>query len=191
MKRPYAFGVAILGLAAAYALLSCASSPKMDPNALPEIQVRLAPERDLAHRGVSFTVDPLVPPLRLFEKSDEFVSFAIEIRSPKPIHVAFDGDVKSENGELVARLYTADELRDYWKARTTRGDKNLNGRLEVINRYYAPSLSFDVRSGNHEYYLVCVGKNPLPRPAEAELFVSIGDEAPQSFFFPLEPVTKK
>ncbi len=171
-------------------VLGCASTPQADPNAPPEVKVRLVPERDLARHGVSFTEDPLVVPLQFLSVKQEFVVVSIYLSLPRATRVTIDADVKAENGDIVAKLYSLDEMRDFWSNRSHTNDPALPRRLQVLDKWYAPSFNFTARKGHREYYVVCVGKNPIHRPSDAEVFVSLDEGELQSFYLPL-PVKGK
>jgi hypothetical protein len=190
----YRFPIAVLCAATICALLSCSSVPSAKPNTEPEIKVRLAPVSDILRHGVGNDGDPFSVPMKLMNAFDagrpEFVVLAIDLTLPQAMHIAIDADVKSESGDIVAQLYSKEELRAFWKNYLASDDPFLVKRLQTIDWYYAPSSDFQAKRGHKEYYVVCAGKGSVPRPAEAEIFITLDDGAPQSFYFPL-PVAGK
>jgi hypothetical protein len=194
MKRQ-ALSACLLAVFAFALLAGCSSSPKANPDAKPEVQVRLAPDRDLAHHGVAFSDDPFNLPYQVFSQmlgsKKEFVVMAIDLVLPESSHLVIDGDIVDANGQAVAKLYTTEDMQAFWKASLSSDEPTLATRLRTIDRYYAPSLDFTARKGHREYYVACVGTSPIPRPSTAEIFITLGDGAPQSFYFDLLTTSKK
>jgi len=194
MKRQ-ALSACILAAIAFALFAGCSSSPKVNPDAKPEVHVRLAPDRDLARYGVTASDDPFYPPVQLFSRivgnQKEFVAIVIDLVLPEASRVSIEGNIADTNGDIVARLYGINEITEFWKASLPGGEPTLAGRIQAINRYYAPSLNFTARKGHREYYVACVGTSPIPRPSTAELFITLGDGAPKSFYFDLLPASKK
>lgn len=178
----------ILGLFLGFAG-GCATTPSA-PITSPEVTVNLVPERYLARYAVPFTNDPFYAPNTLLMSRNEFVTMAVTIALPEAARVVINGDVRDSDGTSIARLYTKEELRDYWLARGREADPDMVKRLEYLDRFYVPKLDFTERKGRFEYYVVMVGKLPLPRPAKAILSVALGGNDPQQFEFDLPPSKK-
>jgi hypothetical protein len=183
MKR--ALSLCFLGLSL-LAVESCVSTPITTP----EVIARLAPERDLARYGVPFGSDPFLYPATLLMPQDEFATIVIDIALPESSRVIIDGEVDGADGKSIARLYSREELRSYWLARGKASDADMMKRLDTLDRFYPPQLTFNAPRGRTEYYVAMIGRRPLPRPAKAVLYVTLGSGASQTFTFDLPPFKK-
>jgi hypothetical protein len=181
----HALAVCLLGLTL-LSVESCVTTPITTP----EVTARLAPERDLARYGVSFSNDPFLYPGTLLMPQDEFATIAIDIALPDSSRVTIDGEVDGADGKSVARLYTKDELHAYWLARGKASDADMVKRLDTLDRFYPSQLSFSAPRGRSEYYVAMIGRRPLPRPARVLLSVALGNGDPQIFTFDLPPFKK-
>jgi len=164
----------------------CTSTP---PVTSPEVAATIAPERDLAQYGVPFSSDPFLSPFTLLMSTDEFVTLKIRIALPEAARVDISGDVEAPDGTKLARLYSRQDMHTYWVGRGRDGDPDMVKRNGYIDRFYAPDLDFSARAGRTEYYVVMIGKSPIPRPAKAILTVMLGSES-QRFELDLPPIKK-
>ncbi len=182
--KHFARAACILGLLLVFAE-GCATIAA--PITTPDVTAKLVPDRDLAQHGVSFTADPFLAPATLLMPQDEFVTMTITLALPLAAHVTISGGVEDGTGKSIARLYSKQELHDYWLARGRAQDPDMVKRLSYLDTFYVPSLAFAGFRGRHEYYVVMVGKRPLPRPATVILAVSLGVGDPKQFAFELPP----
>jgi hypothetical protein len=188
MKQPLSL-IAHAGILAMIgALAGCATTPdaRTIAEAVPSVNVRLAPRHDIARHGIGASDDPLEAPMALLHQRDEFVPFVVELELPRAVSVSIDGAVRDPDGAEAARLYGPDELRDYWKARLSSTNRSLPRLLSAIDRHYVPKLDFNARRGRWEYYVMCIGKAPIPRPSTARISVTIDGGEPREFTFALE-----
>jgi hypothetical protein len=189
--------IAVVLCAVAIAAVSgCSSSPKANPDAKPVVNARLAPENDLFRHGVGNAENPFIVPARISDAlfaggRKEFVVLAVDLTLPKAEQVSIEANVKDTKGDIVARLFSKEDLYDFWKKVYPRDDPSLSKCLMVIDWYYPPSSEFKAKSGHREYFVACVGKAPIARPATAELSVAVGEDEPQFFTFDLLPSKKQ
>jgi hypothetical protein len=171
------------------AIVGCASVPSGTTG--PVVSGKILSRADLGVYGGSRSVNPFIAKSALvLGAPDEFVVFELDLTLPQAAHILIDASVTDESGTMVGKLYTPQEMHRYWENTTDVSDHDARTRLETLDRYYAPSFSFDQRGGRFEEILIFVGKNPIPRPATVTVSVTINTDAPQILTFPL-PVFKK
>ena len=175
-------------------LVSCSTAPKAPSSAEPLVSLRIVPAGDLARHGVQAEDDPLIFPMQLFSGAfgdrKEFVVFSLDLSLPEASRVWIDADIKDEKGEVIGSLFSRQEMREFWISNIP-SEAERKMRLVNLDKFYMPSFDFTARKGHREYYFTCVGKAPLSRPAEAEVFVTVGGGEEQSFNLPLPLVNTK
>jgi hypothetical protein len=180
--------IAIICIGVALVLSACSSSPGIPESTEPQVSVRLVGENDLSRYGVPISEDPLsfstYNMSSLTNKRMDFVVCSIELYLPEDAHVLVGADVLSATGESIASLCSLDDMKAYWH-RAVVEEKYRQPRINNLNRYYFPSFNLQVKKGRHVYYLACKGQSPLPRPAKAEVFITIGDGEIQTYEFNL------
>jgi hypothetical protein len=178
---------AILGVAVFMA--SCATEPP--GTGTTGVSCTLLNWLDLGSYGANYTTNPFLAPTSMLKGTpDEFVALDLMLSLPDSATVNLDGAVRSDSGDLVARMNDLPQMRDYWDNWGDRTDKTSRTRLDTLNRWCMPSSQFVAHKGRTEYVIVLMGKNPLPRPASVVVSVSLNAGDPQTFTFPLPPKKK-
>ena len=171
-------------LAVALSSSGCTTGPATA--AAPPVACVLLSASQIGQYGLSRAVNPFFPRASLVRKAaDEFVVLQLNLSLSEPTRIAIGGAVRDTAGNEVARLQSLSQMQEYWRFGEDVSDRDARSRMDSLTRYYAPALQFAPRRGRHEYIVVLLGKNPLPRPATAVLSVSLNDAESQSFTFPL------
>jgi hypothetical protein len=185
-----------IGGAAVFAVLflsaACATGAR-PASGEPEVLCTMLTSWDLGSYGANSATNPFLAPSGLIEGTpDEFVALDIALSLPDSATLSIDAAVRraGENGEIVARLYSLQDMRKYWRAWGDPSAQTSRTRLDTLERWYAPSSQFVAHKGRSEYVIVLVGKNPLPRPASATVSIALNGKVGGTFEFPLPKGSK-
>jgi len=126
--------------------------------------------------GLRMLENPYLQPKKTLGMTpEEFVVFKLEIDTPTPSRITWSADIIDSNGKAVADYKDLKKLTFFWEDFPGLDDDAVN-RSSVLSHTYIPSQSFISYKGHKEYYIVCFGKYPLPRPYSVTATVSIDDQ---------------
>ncbi len=161
----------VLGAVVMCAFFSCATTPPIPGE--PRAVIRFLDAAELVRKyGRDYKVNPYLAPSGMLRgKPYEFVVAEVSISSPTRALVAIQGVLRDEAGELIAPLATFDGMERLWS--DWSGSEVYDPRRQdTLERYYPRTLAFTVHR-TRKVLVVFVAKNPIPRPAEAELSVEV------------------
>ena len=141
--------------------------------------------------GVRFATNPYLEPYGLFTgQKNEFVVVEARFNLPDPHVVLFDAAVYGPDETVLATLYDRAAMHRFWA--DWEGLANPETRKSAIDNACMPAARYAVPKGKRRYFLVCVGLNPLPRPASVRGSVVFDDGRRVDFDFPIAslPPTK-
>ena len=143
--------------------VACAGGPP--PQGEPSVAVRVLNRSEIKSRwGAISSANPFLEPRGLIKgQPDEFIVIEVDFFLPARSSLSFDASAEGADGQTVAWMKDAAAFFDYWSVWDTMGDSSK--RAATIQSDYLRGKAFAYPSGNHRYFLVLVGKNPLPRPA--------------------------
>lgn len=168
---------------------SCASAPEaIQPYA--SIRVMTVDELQSAY-GYSFEVNPYLEPSALIRgKPYEFSVLRIEISTSGSAAAVLSASVVGADGTVLASAKDLEQMKLFWDM-WEGSDPNKGRRLTSLERSYLPGYSFEQKPGRRVYYLVLMGKNPLPRPATIEATLLVEGLDPVIFSQALPALPKK
>jgi hypothetical protein len=147
--------------------------------------VLLAPA-DVWGYATADEANPFLAPAGLLRGTpSEFVVLRLTLSLREESRIAVSAEARDAAGNKTARLYSASDMRDLWKAWGDETSLPHLKRAETLDRWCLPATGFTRRAGRGEYVLVLVGKKPLPRPALVDVAVTVGDAEPAVFTFTL------
>lgn len=149
---------------AAVAFSSCASMP---PVTEAKAALTLMDKKDLKNfkLGSSYETNPYLEPQKIWGQEDEFVVLRLDLELLERSKVEIDLSVAGPDGSEVAEFKSFEVMKYYWSNwQGLKADES--NRETTLFRTYIPGLRFDGKVGRNSYYMVCRGKNPLPRPFE-------------------------
>jgi len=171
MKRVIrAFSVTVFVLMLTVVALSCASIPS---GTKAGITIAIADTASLKSAfGSTFMQNPFLVPNGLIRGiPDEFVVVRVDLNLGARSLVAIEGGIYSEAGANLAELLDKQSLGEYWFTWDPREEPD-SRRRSKLERNALPGAHFQLSPGQHRYYLVFKGPNPIPRPATIRIQVS-------------------
>lgn len=161
-----------LVLALAAALSSCATAkPVLEPS----VSIKLVHQKDVKSGvlGNNQQENPYMQPSSIIRKQeDEFVVLRLFVNVPEKADVSVKASVLQADGTQGAVLQTRESLQDFWTK--WEGDPILNkNRSITLDQTYIPDTYFVAGKGRNDYYIVLIGKYPIPRPARVQAEVRV------------------
>jgi hypothetical protein len=155
----------ILALFAMAALFfsGCTSLP---PPAEPKATVGLLGPSEVASPrfGALSESNPYLARTPLIGKpKEEFIVLQIDIALPANTQVSVAASALSGDGHIAAEVMSAEKLVTYGAA-WINNLADSKTRERRIRSTYLPAQMFDAKAGTSTYYLVLMGKYPIPRP---------------------------
>ncbi len=169
-----------------FVFVSCETSPDI---MTPSFSVTLESEASLKNSllGAYWSENPYLEPSGIFTgMKNEFVVLRMNIELPVATDVDFTAYVQDSAGKIVAEYKDLDSMRFFWSNWMTDQERN-NQRSVTLTQTYAPRQVFTARKGTRSYYIVLMGKNPLPRPATVFAQVYVKGLESQTFEWELPP----
>jgi hypothetical protein len=153
----------ILALAVAMSLAACASSPRTSASVPITAALRLAPEEELvAIYGKQYQENPYIAPWTvLLGRPEEFIVLRLELSTPAATAVELDVRAADADGREVASFRDRENMKQYCAMYGAEAAE-IRRRFAILDRSCAPSDAFKVRAGVSVYYIVLMGKRPLP-----------------------------
>lgn len=134
--------------------------------------------------GTKWTDNPYLEPAGIVTgQKQEFAIIELRFALPSPRQVSISASLEDQNGQSVADFYNRDALHHFWATWDELG--NSSARDAKIDNACLDSTSIRVPKWNKSYYVVFIGKNPIPRPAVAKIQVQIEGEDTREFRFEL------
>ncbi len=182
---------AVCVLVALTLVISCTSAPAKASQAS-TVRVSLMSQEGLRHDGGStFVENPyLIPEGMIKGKPNEFIVLKVDFALTAPALVEVQAKAVNPEGAPVAPLFSIEDMKTFWEAWPAK-ESDVLRRLDRLERTYMPELITKAPKGSTTWYLVFVGKNPIPRPTKVVVKAFIGEGAPASFEFDLPEVAKK
>lgn len=186
MKVPRHWNTSLLIALLPLVVLGCATAPASEPSS-PSASVKLLSKAEIKDAcGVSASVNPFLAPSGMIKgQPDEFVVLDIELALPSRMEVEVTASAETSEGKQVAYMKDATSLSEYWVIWEPMGSANT--RQDKIENYCLPASNYTYSKGLRHYFVVLVGKNPLPRPSIAKVQVTIQGQEPKAFFIDLPP----
>lgn len=190
MKRllpPHAPAMSLV-LVLALALSACVSAP---PPTEVAISARLLDKAALKSAyGSKAGENPYIEPVGLvMGQREEFAVVELKVSLPAKATVSLSAQLDGPEGP-GAELKYRDDFHAYWSIYEDMPGTTL--RSSKIDAVCLPSGQFESKAGTRAYYLVFVGKNPIPRPAEISVQVVVKGQPMKAFILPLtNPVPGK
>lgn len=155
------------------------------------ISARLLPRAAILSRyGKKAGENPFIEPSGIFMgQREEFAVVELGISLPAKSTLSIAAQLDGSEGP-GAELKLREDFHLYWSTY-----EDIEGgylRSSKIDSACPISAQFDSSAGTRTYYLVFVGKNPIPRPAEISVQVVIKGQPMKAFTIPLtNPVPEK
>jgi hypothetical protein len=139
------------------------------------VAVRVLDRSEIKSRwGSVASANPFLEPRGLIKgQSDEFVVIEVDFFLSARSSLSIDAYAEGADGQTVAWMKDAAAFSDYWFVWDTMGDSSK--RAAKIQSDYLRMKTFSYPRGNHRFYVVLIGKNPLPRPATIRVAVQMAD----------------
>ena len=180
--------VSALIVLVALAFTACMSAPKVaDPSGVDIDVVCLTPVQALmAFGSTTDEVNPYRTPGGVIISPHEFVVLRFAITASRKAEISIN-DITASNpdGDSVAHFNEPEQFITYiggWKSPVTA--KN----VQIVRDTYIPGTAFTSRTGRHSYYAVLIGKNPIPRPFQVKVDISVDNG--ESRFYTFDVVKK-
>lgn len=170
---------------------SCNSSPAYVKDS-PELIISNIKEQELMKLASDSLVNPYIEPRTLIRgKLNEFYVVRLDFNLVKNSKVNILANMySSRDKKPTAYLYEEDKFIAYWEAYLNHDtvDDNVifTKKMNIINATCFPSFTFMQKAGKSIIYLPFIGKNPIPRPTEIFVQVSIEGKEPYTFVDSLE-----
>jgi hypothetical protein len=165
-------------------LAGCVSAPKVsDPSGVDISVVRLTSDQALMSFGAAPTdANPYrTPGGMMMGYPHELIVLRFTVVAAKKAQISIDGiTATGSDGSDVAKYYYIDDYTNY--VTSWQGDLAVK-KAQVVQDTYLPGDHFQAWLGHHTYYAVLVGKNPIPRPYQAKVSISVDDGTPRIFTF--------
>jgi hypothetical protein len=85
--------------------------------------------------------------------------------------------VVNKDDKIKAWFYDRSDFADFAASYgQTQDDNAMERRRNVINWYYLPSRTMDLKHGVYKYIMVFMGKHPLPDNLVAHVLLSVNDQ---------------
>lgn len=183
VSKKYALG-ALFAVITVTMLLSCAGTPRPTEN---QVTIKLMDTRSIQlWGGQTYNDNPYLPPQGLIQgKPYELAVVKIDANLVAAADFEMQARLVGAEGKDSAVLYSLEDMRYFW-ASWPGSEGDIMRRLDRLERSYLPSLRFRAPRGSSTWYLVFVGKNPIPRPATVLVKAFIGQSAPYSAELPLD-----
>jgi len=110
----------------------------------------------------------------------------MDLELPSKTDVDFTAYVQDSTGKKTAEYKDLESMRFFWSYWETDREKD-NQRSLTLTQTYAPRQFFTARRGRSSYYIVLMGKNPLPRPATIFAQVNVAGLELMTFEWELPP----
>jgi len=180
------FGVGMIAaVVLAGALSGCAGVPKVvDPSGVDLSLSRLTERQMLALYGAGTDDDPnpYVTPGSLLSSSDaEYIVLRLDVVAARRALISLNEvTARDDSGKQLATLYTWPDFKAWLKS-WSMDDKVLNIEYVKAESSYIPGMDFQVGVGRRSYYLVLIGKRPIPKPCTVLGSFSIDSDTTKNF----------
>ncbi len=194
MKKIVAIHIAcaMAVLCALSLFVSCASSPG-NAARISTVNVSMLSQDEVRHTGSgsTFTENPyLVPEGIVKGKPYEFIVLRVDFKLESATTVEIQAKTIDANGLSNVPLFGLEEMKSLWEAWPGK-EADVLRRSDALERTYMPALVQKSSRGSRTWYLVFVGKNPIPRPTKVAVKAFIGESAPSVFEFELPALPAK
>lgn len=171
---------------------SCASSPgKAARESSVNIAMMSQEELRLSGGGSTFKENPYLVPEGLIKgKSNEFIVLRADFYLATAATVEIQVNALDPVGASVLDIMNLEDMKSFWEAWPGK-EADIMRRSDWLERTYIPSLVQKSVRGSRTWYLVFVGKNPIPRPTKVLVKAFIGESAPSLFEFDLPALPAK
>lgn len=164
---------------------ACAHIPEYD-SSYPQVAISAGDSQSLLQFGKDYSTNPFLEPRSLLRgKLNEFYIIRIHFNLQEESRVSILAEMSSKDGSSVASPYYRDYLKEYWEIYAERGAASANmaasTKRNVIDNYVPVSSVFIQKAGQTDLYLPMIGPNPIPRPANIYIQVSVNRGEPVLF----------
>ncbi len=180
--------VSVLLAFVAIAFGACMSAPKVtDPSGVDVDVMCLTPTQAIMTFGSAPNEpNPYRTPGGVIISPHELVVLRITIAAAHKAAISIN-DITASNpdGDSVAHFNEPEQFIAYidgWKSPITAQN------VQIVRNTYIPGTNFTSRTGRHSYYAVLIGKNPIPRPFQVKVDISVDNG--DSRFFTFDVVKK-
>jgi hypothetical protein len=171
---------AILAVAAtALALSSCATTGKTKEPLSDSVSVVLLSENELIQKfGHDYDLNPFIAPNgTILPKNYDFIVAKLDISTVQGAHIELNRAevIEKDKNRVKAVLYDRKTFAEYI-ANNSPSQMSMEKRVRVVNWWYIPSNSMNLKPGKYEYLLVFMGKHPVPDNLEAQVDLSVDSQ---------------
>lgn len=171
--------------AVAFVMQSCTHLPAYD-SATPPVAISVANPQALYKFGKDSSTNPFMEPSSLLRgKFNEFYVIAIQLNLPKESRISIIAEMSANDGSVPASPYYREYLKEYWELYAERASTSDNvaaaSKRNLIDNNVPASAIFKQAAGQTTLYLPFIGPNPIHRPANVYVQVSIDRGEPIIF----------
>jgi hypothetical protein len=129
------------------------------------ISLALMTNKELATAfGFDQKLNPFIAPSGILRgKPYEFVVFKLSSRLNNERKAQFFFDLEEGIDKAVINTWSIDQFIEFWRSWDAGEAKTVN-RESLIVDYFLQENSFKIPRGLNEFYIVLIGKHPLPLP---------------------------
>jgi hypothetical protein len=173
--------VIVLMLVMLITLGGCASAPKVnDPSGVDVSVLRLSPDQAMMLSFVDGP-NPYQVPGGVFTHPHEYIVLRFEVVAARKGQVSINSIVALGPDDASVARY--DYLDDFCGYIASWNSPTVGPSIQVVKNTYLPGDSFTATLGHRTYYAVLIGKNPIPRPFQVKVDVSVDNGDPRIFTF--------
>jgi hypothetical protein len=164
---------AFLGIALLLSLAACATAPKGMEDS---VHIVIVPKEELkAKFGSNFRTNPfLAPSTVMMGEPVEFVVLRVEVNASRKADLLVNASINGAEGQEMAKASSLNEMTEFWRM-WQDDDVTMDKRQSTLESCYLRDAHIAVKPGRDAYYLVLMGKKPIPRPSAVIAGYKLGD----------------
>jgi len=163
----------IVSVLIAFSFTACSSVPQ-EKITSPSVTIRLATKNEIEMQGW-LEGNPYRTPgdIVLGGGSEDFVVLVADFALPQA-EIASLVYTKAEDDSV--HFYDRDAFLNWWSTKGSKDIKEIRSRERTIQLNCLPSGDIKVPAGRHKYFIVFIGKDPLPKTIEIKGQMLLGND---------------
>jgi hypothetical protein len=159
----------------------CATTGGGNPGPLTDsVSLVLLSEKEVKDQfGWNFTTNPFMARVgSLIPGTYDYVVAQLNLSTDAGAKVELlQAEVVDKDNTVKAWYYDRKDFADFAASLGQSQDENsMARRRNVVNWYYLPSRSMDLKHGSYKYIMVFMGKHPVPDNLVAHVLISVNDQ---------------
>ena len=166
-----------------FILMSCVSNRAKNESVSQALSIKKIEHNEILNIA-PLIVNPYIEPASIIRgKLYEFMIIQLDITLPTEENISVIGELKlMSDNKTVANPYYREQFIEFYNNQfqhDTYAENKYNTKmLNIISDTCLPSSNFTQKPGAKRYYLPFIGKNPIPRPSQIYVQVTVGNSEP-------------